>query len=371
MSGGPRRRLIGALANQSGPVGGRSTNSPPTVVPSALASGEVRSTPPKATPEIEVKKHLSDEELTAIVRLLDAASAADHHHPLGEHKWLDLVQGGRRGFVALLARLPGHDHVVGYAQLSRNGPSWALELVVHPHHRSPPDPVHADLLQAALDCVRQAGGGHLHLWVPKPTPTDDLLASKVGLRRGRDLFQMRRPLPAAAPPPLAVRPFRVGEDEEAWLSVNNRAFAWHPEQGAWDAATLAARETEPWFDPDGFLLHEVDGKIAGFCWTKVHTDEHPPLGEIYVIAVDPAWQGRGLGRALVLTGLDHLSRAGLTVGMLYVDAQNAPALALYRNLGFEIDHVDRAYVGDLEPTRPGPATGSPAGSHSVDSDRAS
>jgi mycothiol synthase len=331
----------------------------------------VRSTPPKATPEIEVKKHLSDEELTAIVRLLDAASAADHHHPLGEHKWLDLVQGGRRGFVALLARLPGHDHVVGYAQLSRNGPSWALELVVHPHHRSPPDPVHADLLQAALDCVRQAGGGHLHLWVPKPTPTDDLLASKVGLRRGRDLFQMRRPLPAAAPPPLAVRPFRVGEDEEAWLSVNNRAFAWHPEQGAWDAATLAAREAEPWFDPDGFLLHEVDGKIAGFCWTKVHTDEHPPLGEIYVIAVDPAWQGRGLGRALVLTGLDHLSRAGLTVGMLYVDAQNAPALALYRNLGFEIDHVDRAYVGDLEPTRPGPATGSPAGSHSVESDRAS
>lgn len=328
---------------------------------------KVRASLSEATPEIEIKKHVSDEELTAIVRLLDAATAADRHHPLGEHKWLDLVQGGRRGFVALVARLPGHDHVVGYAQLSRNGPSWALEVVVHPHHRSPTDPVHAELLRAALACVRQAGGGHLHLWVPKPTPRDDALASEAGLQRGRDLYQMRRPLPAPAPAPVSVRPFRVGEDEDAWLSVNNRAFAWHPEQGAWDAATLAAREAESWFDPEGFLVYEVDGKIAGFCWTKVHADEHPPLGEIYVIAVDPAFQGHGLGRALVLTGLDHLYRAGITVGMLYVDAQNAPALALYRELGFEIDHVDRAYVGDLESMRPGGANDTPAESGPADS----
>jgi mycothiol synthase len=87
--------------------------------------------------------------------------------------------------------------------------------------------------------------------------------------------------------------------------------------------------------------------LAGFCWTKVHAEHDPPLGEIYVIAVDPDFGGRGLGRALTLRGLDHLARAGLHVGMLYVDASNEPATKLYAHLGFTLNHVDRAYTGDI------------------------
>lgn len=260
-----------------------------------------------------------------------------------------MARGGRIAFAGLVAWEPGHDHPVAYAQVSRGrGADWQLDLAIDPHHRYDARAIAPELLGAARDLIREEGGGHVHLWVHQPTATHDDIAASVGLHRGRDLLQLRIPLPVdAVVPDLDLRPFVPGRDEDAWLTVNNRAFDWHPEQGDWTRTDVEAREAEPWFDPAGFLLHEVDGRLAGFCWTKVHDDHEPPLGEIYVIAVDPDFHGRGLGRALVLAGLDHLSRRGLDWGMLYVDAGNEAALKLYEHLGFRLDHVDRAYTGDV------------------------
>jgi mycothiol synthase len=309
---------------------------------------------------VEVKRPMGQDDIESVQELLDLAAHTDGHRPLSEQKWLELVHGSPPGFTALIAREPGHDHPVGYAHLSPGPTDWTVEVVVDPHRRIAGNTIGTDLIAEAIGVVRAAGGGQLQLWVSRPGPEHDRIAIANGLAAGRELHQMRRPLPVGEPWALETRPFRPGLDERAWLGTNNRAFSWHPEQGGWDEATLKAREAEPWFDPDGFLLHEEGGRLAGFCWTKVHPDERPPLGEIYVIAVDPDWQGTGLGRRLVLAGLDHLYGRGLTVGMLYVDATNRPAVRLYTDLGFEVDHVDRVYAGDVAPASPAGSSGLPA-----------
>lgn len=167
-------------------------------------------------------------------------------------------------------------------------------------------------------------------------PAVEELAADTGFALTREILQMRRPLPLDGVSDLAVRPFDPAADAGAWLDVNNRAFGWHPDQGGWTDDRLQAALAEPWVDLDGFLVHEHDDRLAGFCWTKVHRDTDPPLGEIFVIAIDPALHGQGLGRALTLAGLAHLAAAGLGTAMLYVEASNQAARRLYRDLGFTV-----------------------------------
>ncbi len=225
--------------------------------------------------------------------------------------------------------------------------AWEIDLGRLPEEDDAAVAAAGARVTTAVRTLRERGGGRLRLWVRGPDASATAAADAAGLVLARELLQMRRPLPVEEPWQLDVRPFVVGQDEDAWLAVNNRAFAWHPDQSDMTLAELADREQEPWFDPAGFLLHEVDSELLGFCWTKVHADTDPPLGEIYVIAVDPAAHKRGLGRQLVLAGLDHLHGQGLRVGMLYVESDNDPAVRLYRDLGFTVHCTDRAYELDV------------------------
>ncbi|HLN16734.1 MAG TPA: mycothiol synthase [Acidimicrobiales bacterium] len=301
--------------------------------------------------EIDTRRGaLSPDEHIEVIDLLLEVAAADGHPALSEAKGRDLVADGGDGFVALLARRPGEANLVGYAQLHRRPATWGLEIVRHPAART--TELLAALLERALTLARAGGGGPLHYWVSRPTAETDAVAAQAHLLQVRDLLELHVPLPLpddvrATARPVEVRPFRPGADEAAWLEVNNRAFAGHPEQGGWAMEDVVAREHEPWFDPAGFLLHEEGGRLVGSCWTKAHRDVEPPRGEIYVISVDPAAHQRGLGRSLTVAGLDWLAGDGLPVGMLYVDASNKAAVALYDSLGFVVDHVDRAYVTDL------------------------
>jgi mycothiol synthase len=200
----------------------------------------------------------------------------------------------------------------------------------------------ADVADAVVGVL--PSGDDVSVWVDHPTDELNSALSNIGLEVQRDLYKMAVDLPLATTSSIDTRPFKPRQDESAWMEVNNRAFSWHREQSGWTLADVEDRIAEPWFDPAGFLLHERDDKLLGFCWTKLHLDLEPPEGEIYVVAVDPEGQGRGLGRELTAAGLESIHARGITNGILYVDADNTPAVTLYLSLGFGVDTVRRLYI---------------------------
>ena len=298
-------------------------------------------------------EQVPDADVESVLALVRAAAEADGRRPLSEHTELRLRRGGEAPARQVLARVRGE--LAGYADVDPGsgdpdggdpGEDGAVaELVVHPSHRRAG--VGSELLAAAQDV---APGGRVRVWAHGNHPGAVALASAFGYEPVRSLWLMRRPLtePLPAydvPGGVVLRAFRPGEDDDAWVAVNARAFASHPEQGAMTGRDLAERMAEPWFDPQGFLVAQdaATGELLGFHWTKVHANGARPVGEVYVVGVDPAAQGRRLGVTLTLAGLHHLRDSGLDEVILYVEADNAPALSVYSHLGFTRADSDVLY----------------------------
>jgi mycothiol synthase len=294
---------------------------------------------------------LDDGVADDVLALVEEATAADHTAPVSENVLIHLRgQLGPRA-AHLLARDPA-GRLVGYAYLDSADPAEAVaELAVLPAARR--HGLGTALVRALLERV---SGGPLRVWAHGEHPGALALAAKLGFRQVRTLLQMHRslrePLPDAEfADDVRLRTFQVGRDEPEFLRVNNAAFSWHPEQGGWDIEQVKAREAKPWFDPAGFLLAvEADDpdRLLGYHWTKVHPDGAKgggPIGEVYVLGVDPAAQGRKLGGALTLAGLRYLrDERGMTEVMLYVESDNLPAVKVYQRLGFTPWHIDAAFL---------------------------
>jgi mycothiol synthase len=301
-------------------------------------------------------------DLLALTRVVGDADGA---YPLSEHVILHLRHGGESPAVHLLAR-DADGELVGYAHIDTTDAveGASAELCVHPLFRR--HGLGRALVLGAMSAAEERDpAGRLRLWAHSDHPSANALAMSLGFLRSRVLWQMRRslfaPVPAPTlPPSVRLRPFRPGDDDAAWLRLNARSFTDLPDQGRWTEHDLRIRIAEQWFDPAGFLLavRTSDGALLGFHWTKVHgnarpdsladSDEadhvHDPIGEVYVLGVDPSASGSGLGRALTLAGLRYLRDRGLDQVMLYVDESNTRAIALYQGLGFARWSTDVCFV---------------------------
>ena len=322
------------------------------------------STTEGAEPSFEVVGPLDADEVQAVSALVEAATEADGVRPLSEHVMLHLRYGGDERVRNVLAWSGTTLLAYGHLDVTDEVAGASAELVVHPAHRG------RGLGRAIVSAtLAETPDGRLRLWAHGEHPGAAALARSMGFRQSRALWQMRRSLYAALPPAelpagVEVRTFEPGRDDEAWVRLNATAFRDHPEQGSWTVDDLHRREGEPWFDPAGFFLAERGDALVGFHWTKVHGGEgdhhrhpdgphaheghgHDPIGEVYVVGVDPAERGTGLGRALTLVGLRHLRHLGLPDAMLYVDADNAPAIRLYTGLGFTRWETDVMFSRDV------------------------
>jgi len=282
---------------------------------------------------------LTDEQQSAVLALVAAAQERDGVAPMSEQSLLAARGRSGRPVEHLLAY--AGDDLVGYLQVDEGEETPSAELVVAPSHRR--QGVGSELLSRIRPGTR--------IWAHGDLAASDAFAAAHGLEVVRELFVLGRRFAEAGPVEepalpkgLVARPFRPGHDEAEWLRVNAAAFAHHAEQGRMTRADLDARMEESWFDPEGLILvvpEDDPDTVAASHWTKRRSETE---GEIYVVAVDPAYQGKGLGQPVTLLGLQYLRQVGVEDVILYVDGDNPAALKVYRGLGFTTRSVDRMFA---------------------------
>ncbi len=268
----------------------------------------------------------------SLAELADRATQFDAVAPFNEASRMAMTAGDD---ARVEVQITFGDQVVAAAFAAEDAP---VELTVDPRFRR------GGLGRRLLDDLLR--GGETRFWAHGDLPPAQALAKRAGLRPARTLLVLRREDGAPEAPQAidgaTIRAF-VENDIDDLLAVNARAFATHPEQGAMDRADFDRRRASDWFDPAGLFVAERGGRVVGFHWTKVEPSTN--IGEVYVVGVDPDEAGRGLGTALTAHGLRHLVLdRGVTAIDLYVEADNAPALAVYARLGFAEHARDTLYI---------------------------
>ena len=198
------------------------------------------------------------------------------------------------------------------------------------------------------------GRGRVQAWLREATEADLAAAGRAGFTLVKRLHVMAMPLGAPAgggelPDGLRIRSFEADGSDDADAVVALLAAAYPNSEGGWDAPGFAGRRATDWFRAEDLLLLEDErsddapaGRLLGVHWTKRRGEG---VGEVHNLALGPAARGQGFGGLLLDVGLAHLADAGCHEAILWVDADNTPALGLYRSRGFVPRWDDVALIG--------------------------
>lgn len=251
---------------------------------------------------------------------------------------------------ALMAVAQGRRELVDFGDAVGIIGEGELDLVVRPEARG--RGIGGASLQALLGLLGDGSGSELKAWAHGENPAAEALLRGAGFAPVRTLLRMSldpallpgaiaaaRPLPDG----FEVSPFDPTRQDEAdeWVRVNAAAFAGHPEQGAMTRADFDALTREPWFEAEdlrlAFEAGRPEARLAGFTWVKTTREQGQVETELYVLGVDPAQAGRGLGAALLGETLRRMARHDPDRITLYVDLDNENAVSLYERAGFEVE----------------------------------
>jgi mycothiol synthase len=243
--------------------------------------------------------------------------------------------------------------------------SWG---VLHPRARA--GGAGRELLQAALRRAGQiaAERGAEHGIVQARCDVEDAssvgLFESCGLRQARILHTILRPTlenlaPARFPERIAVRQYRIGQDEDAWVRAFNEAFADH--WGGFMGMSLPLWTKyvhRPWFKPKISLVAWDGSEIAGFGHFIIHDEQNALTRKkqslMRYIGVRPPWRGIGLGVALTRAGLIASRDAGMEACLSGVDSENVTgAHHIYEREGFVTIKRQYMYRKDVQAS-PGP-----------------
>lgn len=248
--------------------------------------------------------------------------------------------------------------MIGFAQLSlaedaveNDGFLW---FKVHPAYRTNRlEPLMFTWAEAQL---RQRRREKLRVLIHDKETARQALIERHGFIPTRYYLRMHRPLDEPIPAPLFPQGYqlRAGDhDPQAWADLYNDSFADHYNFHPRDAEFVRHWQRDPDYCSDlNLVALAPDGTLAAFAWCHIHAERNQRSGRrdgtVGVLGTRPGHRRLGLGRAMLLTGMQLLRNAGMTHAVLGVDASSPMgANKLYASVGFKPTYSHVLYSRDL------------------------
>jgi len=215
-----------------------------------------------------------------------------------------------------------------------------LDGAVHPSHRK--RGVATELFDGAVRHARRADLNVAQICIAESNTAAQKMVSGLDMKYIRHFIGFQLDLTGIQIPEVTsadyiIRHLRSGEESQL-TAIQNLAFA-----GAWGfnpntTEDIVYRVHLSSCIPEDILMAYRGDQTVGYCWTRILVNETSTpktrTGEIHMIGVDPDFRKKGLGRNVLLSGLDHLKGKEITKVVLTADGEDPVPRGLYESVGF-------------------------------------